>query len=141
MFSQKESVGNWKSIISSLKTKFGDFSHDELARVEGNVEQLVKLVQRKSGQSQEQIVSFISGCCAAVGTSYEQFANTASQYVDNAGDVVRENYDRMASEAKKGLDYTSKTVKRRPFESLAVAVGSGIIAGVVLGLSISNRKQ
>jgi ElaB/YqjD/DUF883 family membrane-anchored ribosome-binding protein len=66
---------------------------------------------------------------------------TRNQFVDNAGEVIRDQYDRASTEAKKGLDYTAKSVGRRPLESLAVAVGSGIIAGVLLGMSISNRKR
>jgi ElaB/YqjD/DUF883 family membrane-anchored ribosome-binding protein len=66
---------------------------------------------------------------------------TREQFVDNAGEVIRDQYDRVSSEAKKGLDYTAKSVGRRPFESLAMAVGSGIIAGVLLGMSMSHRKR
>jgi ElaB/YqjD/DUF883 family membrane-anchored ribosome-binding protein len=66
---------------------------------------------------------------------------TRDQFVDNAGEVIRDQYDRVSTEAKKGLDYTAKSVSSRPFESLAMAVGTGIIAGVLLGMSMSNRKR
>ena len=141
MVSRNDLLGNWNGIVRSLSAKFGDFTKDELARVEGNFEELVNLVQRKSGRSKEQIASFVSDCCESAGATYGQVANRASHYVDVAGDVIRDNYDRVATEAKRGLDYTAKNVGRRPFESLALAVGSGIIAGVLLGLSISNRKR
>jgi ElaB/YqjD/DUF883 family membrane-anchored ribosome-binding protein len=141
MASRNEILGNWNGIVASLRAKFGDFTKDELARVEGNFEELVNLVQRKSGQSKEQIASFVSDCCESAGTTYGQVANRASHYVDAAGEVIRDNYDRVASEAKKGLDYTAQNVGRRPLESLALAVGSGIIAGVLIGLSMSNRKR
>ncbi len=134
-------MGNWNGIVGSLKEKFGEFTKDELTRVEGNFEQLVGLVQRKSGQSSEQISSFISECCETAGHSYGQVANRASHYADAAGEVIRDNYDRLTSDAKKGLDYTAKSVSRRPFESIALAIGSGMLAGLVLGLSMSNRKR
>lgn len=66
---------------------------------------------------------------------------TRDQFVDNAGEVIRDQYDRVSTEAKKGLSDTAKSVGRRPLESLAVAVGSGIIAGVLLGMSMSHRKR
>lgn len=141
MVSSNELMGNWNRIVESLRAKFGNFTRDELARVEGNFEELVNLVQRKSGQSKEQIASFVSDCCESAGTTYGQVANRASHYVDAAGEVIRDNYDRVSSEAKKGLNYTVQSVGRRPLESLALAVGSGIIAGVLLGLSMSNRKR
>ncbi len=141
MISRDELLGNWSGIVRSLKDKFGHFTKDELARVEGNFDQLIGLVQRKSGRSKDQIASFISDCCESAGTSYGQVANRASHYVDAAGEIVRDNYERLASEAKKGLDYTAQSVGRRPLESIAWAVGSGIVAGVLIGLSMSNRKR
>jgi len=134
-------MGNWNGIVGSIKQKFGEFTRDELSRVEGNFEQLVGLVQRKTGKSREQISSFINDCCESAGTTYGQVANRASHYVDAAGDAIRENYDRVALEAKKGLDYTAQSVVRRPVESIAIAVGAGIFAGLLLGLSMSNRKR
>ena len=141
MVSKDQLMGNWNSIVGSLKEKFGEFSKDELTRVEGNFEQLVGLVQRKSGQSREQISSFISDCCESAGTTYSQVANRAAHYADAAGEAIRENYDRVASEARKGYDYTAQSVGRRPIESLALAVGTGILAGIVLGLSMTSRKR
>ena len=141
MVSSNELMANWNGIIESLRAKFGNFTRDELARVEGNFEELVKLVQRKSGRSKEQIASFVSDCCESAGTTYGQVANRASHYADAAGEVLRDNYDRVASEAKKGLNYTAQSVGRRPLEFLALAVGSGIIAGVLIGLSMSGRKR
>jgi len=141
MVTRDQLMGNWNSIVGSIKEKFGELTKDELARVEGNFEQLVGLVQRKTGQSKEQISSFITECCDNAGTAYNQVANRASHYADVAGDTIRENYDRVASEAKKGLDYTARSVGQRPIESLALAIGTGVIAGVLLGLSMSSRKR
>ena len=141
MITREQLMGNWNSVVGSIKEKFGEFTRDELARVEGNFEQLVGLVQRKTGQSQEQISSFISECCESAGTTYNQVANRASHYADAAGEIIRDNYDRVATEAKKGMDYTAKNIGRRPLESLAIAVGSGILAGILLGISMTSRRR
>ena len=141
MVTRDKLMGNWNSIVGSLKEKFGEFTKDDLMRVEGNFEQLVGLVQRKSGQIKEQIASFISACCESAGTTYSQVANRTSQYADAAGEVIHDNDDYVTREAKKGLVYTAQSVRRRPIESLAVAVGSAILAGIVLGLSMSNRRR
>ena len=141
MITREQLMGNWNSVVGSITEKFGEFTKDELARVEGNFEQLVGLVQRKTGQSQQQISSFISECCESAGTTYNQVANRASHYADTAGEIIRDNYDRVATEAKKGMDYTAQNIGRRPLESLAIAVGSGILAGLVLGISMTSRKR
>ena len=141
MVSKDQLMGNWNSIVGSIKEKFGDFTKDELSRVEGNFEQLVGLVQRKSGHSKEQISAFITHTCESAGTTYNQVANRASHYVDVAEEAIRENYDRVASEARKGLNYTAASVEKRPVESLALAVGAGVVAGIMLGISMSNRRR
>lgn len=141
MVTREQLVGNWNGVVGSIKEKFGEFTRDELLKVEGNFEQLVGLVQRKTGQSKEQISSFISECCESAGTTYNQVANRASLYADAAGEIIRDNYDRVATEAKKGMDYTAQSVGRRPLESLAVAVGTGILAGIVIGISMTSRKR
>ncbi len=141
MMTREQLMTNWNGIVGSIKEKFGEFTKDELAKVEGNFEQLVGLIQRKTGQSREQISSFVSECCESAGTTYNQVANRASLYVDAAGEIVRDNYDRVATEAKKGMDYTAQNISRRPLESLAIAVGSGILAGIVLGISMTSRRR
>lgn len=141
MVSREQLMGNWNGVVRSIKEKFGDFNKEELARVEGNFDQLVSLVQKKSGQTKEQVSEWISEACETAGTTYNQVANRTAQYVDAAGEVIRENYDRVATEARKGVDYTSHSVSRRPLESMAIAIGAGLIAGVVLGVSMASRKR
>ena len=141
MVSREQLMGNWNGVVRSIKDKFGDFNKEELARVEGNFDQLVSLVQKKSGQTKEQVSEWISEACETAGTTYNQVANRTAQYVDAAGEVMRENYDRVATEARKGVDYTSHSVSRRPLESMAIAIGAGLIAGVVLGVSMASRKR
>ncbi|HUP78976.1 MAG TPA: CsbD family protein [Pirellula sp.] len=141
MINREQLMGNWNSVVGSIKNKFGDFTKEELAKVEGNFQQLVGLIQRKTGKSQEQISSFISECCESAGTTYGQVANRAAHYADAAGEIIRDNYDRVATEAKKGMDYTAQNIGRRPLESLALAVGAGILAGLLLGISMTSRKR
>lgn len=38
MLTRDQLMGNWNDIVGSIKRKFGDFTADELARVEGNFE-------------------------------------------------------------------------------------------------------
>ena len=141
MVTREKLMGNWNGVVGSIREKFGEFTKDELTRVEGNFEQLVGLVQRKTGESREQISSFISECCESAGTTFHQVANRASHYADTAGEIIRDNYDRVATETKKGMEYTAQSVGRRPLESLAIAVGSGILAGLILGISMASRKR
>ena len=141
MISKERIDGSWNQILGAVKENFGQITGDELKRVEGNAEQLIGLVQRKTGKTREQIESFLDDCCRSADSTLNRFTERASEYADMAGEEVRDNYQRMAAETQRGYDYTLKTMKRRPLESVAIALGAGLLAGLTLGLTMSSRRR
>lgn len=139
MISKERLEGNWNSVVGAVRKKFGDIDGDELKRVQGNAEQLVGLLQRKTGQSREQIEAFVSDCCQTTGDTLHRVSEKAGEYATQAGEAVRENYDYLAEGAQRGYDYTVKSMSRRPMESVAIALGAGVLAGLVVGLSMTRR--
>jgi len=57
--------GNWKQIKGSVKEKWGNFTDNDIAEVEGKQEKLVGLLQTKYGYSkdkaEQEFKEFISG--------------------------------------------------------------------------------
>ncbi len=141
MISKERLQGNWSSIVGAVKQKFGEISGDELKRVEGNIEQLVGLIQRKSGQSREQIEAFVGDCCKTTASTVNRVSDTAAEYAGVAGEAIRDGYDRVASEAQRGYEYTVSSMKRKPVESLAMALGVGLLAGLAVGLSLGSSSR
>jgi uncharacterized protein YjbJ (UPF0337 family) len=86
--------GSWNEVKGRLRTRWSQLSGDELGAFDGNVDQLVGLIQRKTGE-----------------------ARTAIEGVENAQDMVQ----------------------RRPIESAAICFGSGLLAGVIIGLCMRSR--
>lgn len=67
---------------------------------------------------------------------------TARQYAGQAGDMARhqydtlhQQYDRASADLRGRYSDAEAAVRRAPMESLLVAFGTGLVAGVVLGLS------
>src|SRR5690606_20857281 len=114
---------------------------EELQRVQGNAEQLVGLLQKKTGQSREQIEAFISDCCQTTGDTVNRLSEKAGEYASQASEAVRENYDYLASGAQRGYENTLKSMSRRPMESVAIALGAGVLAGLLVGLSMTSRHR
>lgn len=141
MISKERLSGNWNSIVGAVKEKFGQITGDDLSRVEGNFEQLVALLQRKTGQTREQVEGFIESCSKATESTVNRISEQAGKYAEMAGEAVRENYDYISDEAQRGYDYTMKTVSHRPLESVAIALGVGLLAGLAFGLSMSGRRH
>ncbi|GLR15730.1 CsbD family protein [Portibacter lacus] len=57
---QDKLKGNWNIIKGSLKQKYGDLSDDDLTYAEGQEDELLGRIQKKTGEAKEDIKSFIN---------------------------------------------------------------------------------
>lgn len=51
--------GNWNLVRGKLKQEFGELTDDDLTLVEGQEEEVVGRVQKKTGKTKEEIINFI----------------------------------------------------------------------------------
>lgn len=51
--------GNWNQIKGNLKQKWGDLTDDELLYEEGKEDELIGRIQKKTGETKENINDFI----------------------------------------------------------------------------------
>ena len=56
---QDKLKGNWNLIKGKLKTKYADLTDDDLLYTEGKEDELLGIIQRKTGESKEKINEFI----------------------------------------------------------------------------------
>tara|TARA_R110002049_G_scaffold305056_1_gene501032 strand:+ start:79507 stop:79953 length:447 start_codon:yes stop_codon:yes gene_type:complete len=137
MATKEELKGNWNTVVGAVKEKYGEISDDELAQVEGNVDQLVGLVQRKTGHAREQIEAFMHDCCS----SCDSAMGRASDYANQARETIREGYDQASEQARRGYQYSATAVARHPLESVGTAFGVGIVAGLLIGFSLGAHRE
>ncbi len=52
--------GTWKQFKGKIKEAWGDLTDDELDKAEGKRDQLVGLIQKKYGQTKEEVESRLS---------------------------------------------------------------------------------
>ena len=141
MISQERLTGSWNQIVGAVKEEYGQITGDDLKRVEGSVDKLVGLIQQKSGKTKQQVEEFLSTCASSAESTFNRISDKASDYAGIASDAVRENYDRAIESAQRGYEQTVRTVSKRPMESLALAAGMGVLSGLVVGLSLTNRGR
>jgi len=157
MVNRQQLEGKWNEIKGKLKEKWGTLTDDELSRAEGNVEQLVGMVQRKTGRAKEEVEKFIDDVVNGSGSAYERVAATASQvanqareYAGEAGQAVQQGYQQAAQSVQQGYEQAAQsvsagyqsaeeTVRHNPMEAIAVSFGVGLISGVLVGLMLKNR--
>jgi len=56
---QDKLKGNWNQIKGNLKQKWGDLTDDELLYEEGKEDELIGKIQKKTGETKENINDFI----------------------------------------------------------------------------------
>src|SRR5262245_7846004 len=55
MVNQQTLQGNWNEIKGKLRSKWGQLTNDDLQTAHGNVDQLIGLIQRKTGEARSSI--------------------------------------------------------------------------------------
>jgi len=137
MATKQESMGQWKALTGAVKQKYGQITENELTQLNGSVDQLIGLVQRKSGQTREQIEAFIHEC----GESCESMVDKVSDYASGATESLQAGYNAVAEQTKRGYDVSAKAVSSHPFESVGTAFGVGLVAGLLIGLSMGAQRE
>jgi uncharacterized protein YjbJ (UPF0337 family) len=135
MISQQTLRGNWHEVRGKLKAKWGTLSDDDLGAFNGDVEQLVGRIQRKTGETREVIERFLDqiteegfGVAAAARDKIEQAS-------DRAAEAAREGYETLRT----GYTEAERVVRERPGQAIAVAFALGLLSGLSLALLLHER--
>ncbi|QDV12525.1 hypothetical protein CA51_24100 [Rosistilla oblonga] len=139
MITREELKGQWNEVKGRLQENWGQLTDDDLSRARGSAEQLVGVVQQKTGASRREVEEFLSRAVGEgsrigdqVSQAAQQYADVASQYAADAGEYVKENYRRASELSGDYSERLAHTVRTRPAESLAIAFGLGIAAGAIV---------
>jgi uncharacterized protein YjbJ (UPF0337 family) len=130
---------NWHEIKGKLRSKWGSLTDDDLQIFNGNVDQLVGTIQRKTGEARESIEQFFEQFSANGASAVSRAGETVHAYAQQAVDTVQETSKQAADSVRQGYAEVENMVRQRPAESLAVCFGVGVITGVVVGLVFRSR--
>lgn len=131
--------GSWSQVKGKVRERWGQVTENELDEARGNVEQLVGLIQEKTGEARGEVESYLEDAAAdgtsMVGKAKEAVVNQAH----HAADAAQHTAERAADSARAGYVQTERLVRNRPVESLVVCFGAGLITGVVIGLLTRSK--
>jgi len=150
MVNQQTLQGNWNEIKGKLRSKWGQLTNDDLQSAHGNIDQLIGLIQRKTGEARSSVEKFLEDASSSGASTFSQAADTAREYAHEAMETVQERSKQAADNLRRGYDQASEAVrqryedaeeliKERPAESAAVCFGVGMLVGFVLGLALRSR--
>jgi len=139
MATREQVLGNWNQLKGKVKEHWGQLSDSELDQVKGNVDQLIGLVQMKTGEARGQIEKFLDQLSDDSGGAVAQVTEKARDYMNQGAEAMRGAADQVRERAQDGMETAQQLVRRHPAEAVAVAFGTGLIVGIVCGLACRSR--
>jgi uncharacterized protein YjbJ (UPF0337 family) len=141
MISRQELEGKWKQIKGQIREQWSQLTDDDLQKVKGDTEQLVGVIQQKTGQTRREVEQCLERFLSDGQSVVQQASTTARQYVDAANSKIQEGYRQVEEQVESGLSDARDTVRSRPVESVMAAFGAGIVSGVVLALMLRGGQR
>jgi len=139
MVNQESLQGNWNEIKGKLRRHWGQLTNDDVQVFDGNVDELVGLIQRKTGEARNSVEEFLNELTANGSSAIGQAAEEARQYVQQAAGRLQEGSRQAVESVRQGYEDAEEYVRERPSESMAVCFGVGVFLGLVVGLSMRSR--
>ncbi|MCA8996053.1 MAG: DUF883 family protein [Planctomycetaceae bacterium] len=141
MVTRQELAGHWNEIKGRIRERWGQISDDELQQVQGDSEQLLGLIQQKTGHTREEAEEFFDSMFEDTNDVRAKIRKTADEYAHRAQDAFREGYDQVNENVQVGYRETERAVRARPVESVMTAFGVGVVAGVVVSLLLKPTRR
>jgi uncharacterized protein YjbJ (UPF0337 family) len=150
MVNEQTLQGSWNEIKGKLRNKWGQLTNDDLQSAHGNVDQLIGLIQRKTGEARSSIEQFLDEATSGGASTFGQVTESAREYAQQAVENIqgrskqateqfRKGYDQASESLRHGYEQAEHMITERPAESAAVCFGVGMLVGVILGLSLRGR--
>jgi uncharacterized protein YjbJ (UPF0337 family) len=131
---QQTLEGNWNEIKGKIHERWGQLTQEDLQKAKGNVDQLVGVIQRKTGEARDRVEQYLNDLTSGAGGTVSKVAETVRSYASQAVESVDDVRHRAGDYVRGGYAETERMIQQRPMESLLAGFGAGLIAGVVIGL-------
>jgi uncharacterized protein YjbJ (UPF0337 family) len=139
MINQQTLQGNWNEIKGKLRSKWGSLTDDDVMVFNGNVDQLLGTIQRKTGEARESVEQFFEQLSCNGGSTIGRAGEAVRVCAQQAAETVQETSKQAAGSVREGYAEVKDMVQQRPAESLAVCFAAGLITGVVVTLLLRWR--
>ena len=135
--------GNWNQFKGKIQKKWAQLTDNDLREFDGNVDELVGVIQRKTGEGREAVEKFLDELTdntanfAGQAAQYvREGAGQAAQYVregaHQAAESLRGSARRTADQVSEWTEGTGYFVRERPGLALAITFGIGVVVGSLL---------
>lgn len=131
MVTREEMKGHWNEVKGRLQEHWSQLTDDDLQHFRGSTNELIGVVQRKTGATRSEIEKFLGDILGEGEALSNRMSEAAQRYIGDASEYAKENYDRYADATRDLSRQVVENVRRRPGEAVAIAFGAGLIAGAL----------
>jgi uncharacterized protein YjbJ (UPF0337 family) len=131
--------GNWDKVVGKLKERWGQLGEDELMEFEGDVQQLVGFIELRTTDARDDIVDYVNRAMGESEGTMQHAQRVAQDYAHRTGEAMSHAYENAQAGLYQGYEQAAETLRRRPIGSVAVAFGSGLVAGVLVALALRSK--
>lgn len=139
MVNQQMLLGRWNEIKGQLKERWGMLTEDDLESFQGNLDELVGTIQRKTGETRDSIEQYLDQVTSQSSAAMHGASDVAREYAQRAGSSIQQASRQAMESMRQGYSQASHMMQDKPGQSLMVAVGAGLFVGVLLGLVMRSR--
>ncbi len=140
MLTREQLQGRWKQVKGQIREKWGELTDDDLQKFQGNGEQLVGIIEEKTGATRQEIEKFLDSTLRETSSYIQTATEKANEYTAAASEKVNYYSGEARKQMQQGYDQAQQTVRARPIESITTAFGAGVVAGVLVGLMLYPRR-
>lgn len=130
---------NWNDIRATLKSKWRQLSDHDLRGFQGSADQLVNMIQKRTGQARNAIENQLEEMIAQGRNVKNQLGEVFQDVAIQAGDYWQEGYENASDRLAGGYREASAFAKENPGAAVAILFGSGLLAG--LGIAMLLRRR
>jgi uncharacterized protein YjbJ (UPF0337 family) len=135
MLTKEEVQGGWTEMKGKIKEMWGQVNDDELLDFEGDFDQLVGMIHSQTGQSKKEIEQQLN----KLNSQLRPMLAQAQEYMQETRQKAMEMAGQVRDSVAAGHEGAQEMVRQRPVQSLAVVFGTGLVAGLVVGLMLRSR--
>jgi len=139
MTDQQILEADWNAIKTKLRQRWGQLTDSDFPQIRGDVGHLVGIIQRRTGEGREAVETYLREISGSAASAMGTAAETVRDYAQHASQAVQDTAKQAADGVRAGCKEAERFVRDRPGKSLLVCFGAGLIAGVVLALSLRSR--
>lgn len=123
---------SWDEIKQRLQKRWGQIDDSDLS-TPMSMQQLSEMIQSKTGEAREQVESFLEDLRSSMLAKAEGIRRTVAPHLADIQDRASARLGDANRSFREGVSMAEEQVRSKPAQSLGIAFGIGILAGVLLG--------